>query len=154
MFASRSSGRRPWRGQFRSKGREEYYRLLQDLADNKRIAVEFLDLAFNQRDPETAARRYLGATYTQHNPTAADGPQGFLALAKHFLDQFPELRLDFKRVLAEDDLVAVHLHGTTSEDDPGIASIDLFRLEDGKLVEHWDVSQPVPESAANDNGMF
>jgi predicted SnoaL-like aldol condensation-catalyzing enzyme len=127
---------------------------LPDLEENKRTVVEFLDLAFNGRNPEEAAKRYIGASYTQHNPTAADGIGGFLALARHFLDELADLHLDFKRVIAEGDLVAVHVHGTRSADDPGVASIDIFRLHDGKVVEHWDVSQDVPEVSANDNGMF
>lgn len=127
---------------------------MSDTEANKRTVTEFLDLAFNQGKPEEAAERYMGATYTQHNPGAADGRDGFLAFAKGFTEQFPELRLEFKRTLAEGDYVCVHAHGRVTPEDKGVAAMDIFRLEDGKLVEHWDVSQPVPEESANSNGVF
>jgi predicted SnoaL-like aldol condensation-catalyzing enzyme len=127
---------------------------VSDLERNKRIAVEFLELAFNERRPEEASARYQSPNYIQHNPNAADGPAAFIAFAKGFLAESPDLRLDIKRVIAEGDLVVLHIHATAAPDDRGVAAIDIFRLEDGKIVEHWDVSQPVPESSANDNTMF
>lgn len=66
----------------------------------------------------------------------------------------PGLRADIKRVIAEGDLVVVHVHMKMSDEDRGLAVIDIFRLEDGKIVEHWDAMQPVPEKSANDNTMF
>jgi predicted SnoaL-like aldol condensation-catalyzing enzyme len=79
----------------------------------------------------------------------------FLDLA--FNRKWPEeaaLRLEFKRAIGEDDLVAVHVHGRQEPGDRGLVSIDILRSEDGRLVEHRDVGQEIPESAANDNGMF
>ncbi len=127
---------------------------MSDLERNKRIAVEYLELAFNEGRPEEAAERYQGPTYTQHNPMAADGPGPFIAFAKSMKAEFPELRLDIKRVIAEGDLVAVHLHAMNSPDDRGVGVVDILRFENGKIVEHWDVAQPVPETSANDNTMF
>jgi predicted SnoaL-like aldol condensation-catalyzing enzyme len=127
---------------------------VSDTEQNKRTVTDFLDLAFNQRKPEQAAERYMGATYTQHNPAAPDGRDGFLAFAKDITGQFPELRIEFKRLIAEGDYVCVHAHGKTTPDERGVAAMDIFRLEDGKIVEHWDVSQDVPETSANSNGMF
>ena len=71
-----------------------------------------------------------------------------------FAEQFPQLSLEIKRALAEGDMVVTHSLLKTSPEDRGTAAADFFRLEDGKVVEHWDVLQPVPESAANDHPMF
>jgi predicted SnoaL-like aldol condensation-catalyzing enzyme len=127
---------------------------MSDLEQNKRIAVEFLELAFNERRPEEASERYQSPNYTQHNPNAADGPAAFIEFAKSFLAESPDLRLDIKRVIAEGDLVVLHIHATTAPGDLGVAAIDIFRLDNGKIVEHWDVAQAVPETSANDNTMF
>ena len=123
---------------------------------NKKIVLAFYDAAINQKDFE-AASKYLGDEYIQHNPLAADGPEGlknFLAFAKENLKEY---RTDFKQVFADGDYVIVHAHARSNPNDPsdrGSAVMDIFRLENGKVVEHWDVIQPVPEKAANDNGMF
>jgi predicted SnoaL-like aldol condensation-catalyzing enzyme len=71
-----------------------------------------------------------------------------------FAEQFPQMSVDIKRAVAEGDLVVTHSLLKTSPEDRGTAAADIFRLEDGKVVEHWDVVQPVPESAANDHPMF
>ena len=120
---------------------------------NKEIVIAFYDAAINDKDFE-AASAYLGDTYIQHNPLAADGPQGlesFLAFARENLADF---RVEFKRVLADGDFVVVHAHARANPDDRGSAVMDIFRLEDGKVVEHWDVMQAIPENAMNDNTMF
>ncbi len=127
---------------------------MSDPERNKRIAVEFLELAFNERRPEEASARYQSPGYVQHNPGVDDGPARFVESAKALLAECPNLRLDIKRVIAGGDLVVVHLHATSFPGDPGMAAIDVFRLEDGKVAEHWDVAQPVPETSANENTMF
>jgi predicted SnoaL-like aldol condensation-catalyzing enzyme len=127
---------------------------MSHLQRNKQLVQDFFELAFNEKRLEEAVARYIGPTYTQHNPLAADGPEGLLALGRHYIEQFPEMHLELKRLIAEDDLVAVHVHGRRTPGDPGLASIDIFRVKDGRLVEHWDVGQEVPETSANDNGMF
>jgi predicted SnoaL-like aldol condensation-catalyzing enzyme len=127
---------------------------MHDLEQSKETVRAFYDLAFNQKKPEEAVARYVGSTYIQHNPTAGDGPQPFIEFVNGFIGQFPGLSVDIKRVLAEGDLVVTHSLLKTSPEDRGTAAADIFRLEDGKVVEHWDVLQPVPETAANDNTMF
>ncbi len=124
------------------------------LEANTAAVREFYDLALNQKKPEEAVRKYIGPYYRQHNPYAGDGPEAFIAFVKAFTKEFPELRFDFKRFLAEGDLVAVHCHRTRGAGDRGHAIVDIFRLENGKIVEHWDVVQDIPEKSANSNTMF
>jgi predicted SnoaL-like aldol condensation-catalyzing enzyme len=127
---------------------------MPDLEQNKEMVRAFYELAFNDKKPEEAVARYVGSTYIQHNPMAGDGPQPFIEFVNGFVAQFPDLSVDIKRVIAEGDLVLTHSLLKTSPEDRGTAAADIFRLEGGKVVEHWDVLQPVPETAANDNTMF
>jgi predicted SnoaL-like aldol condensation-catalyzing enzyme len=122
--------------------------------ENKQKVVSYYTLAFNDKKPEEAVAKYVGPKYIQHNPQAPDGPDAFVQFVKTFARQFPELHVEIKRVIAEGDLVMTHSLLTTSSEDRGTAAADIFRLEDGMIVEHWDVLQPVPETAANDNTMF
>jgi len=83
-----------------------------------------------------------------------DGIEGFRSFLQDLKKQFPRLRSDVKRVFADGDFVMIHVHAKRQPEDLGLAIVDIFRLEQGKIVEHWDVRQPVPETAANTNGMF
>ena len=120
----------------------------------KRLVLDFFDLAFVKRQPEQARDRYLGATYKQHNPTAPDGAEIFPALIGGLFTQAPQASFHLKRAIAEDDLVVLHYNLKMFPDDRGQAVVDIFRVEDGRIVEHWDVMQPVPAESNNDNGMF
>ena len=120
----------------------------------KRIVLHFFDLAFVHRNAAEAAERYLGAEYKQHNPLAPDGPEAFVGFIGVFQEQAPEMSFDIKRVIAEDDLVVLHYHLKLSPDDLGQAVVDIFRVEEGRFVEHWEVLQPVPSESANTNTMF
>ena len=125
----------------------------QNLEANKRNVVEFYNQALNEKNFD-AASKYLGARYIQHNPTAPDGAEGLKGFIGFLRDKFPQSRSEIKRVFAEGDYVIVHVHSVREPGTRGRAIIDLFRLENGKIVEHWDVVQPIPEKPANDNGMF
>lgn len=127
---------------------------LDQLAQHKATALAFYELAFNQSQPAEAMRLYGGSTYRQHNPEVADGPAGFVEFVTAFAQRFPHKRLSIKRVIAEGDLVALHVHAVLVPGDPGAAIVDMFRFEDGRIVEHWDVIQRIPEKAANSNTMF
>src|ERR1700739_684206 len=127
-----------------------------DLAGKKRIVVDYYTTGF-AGDPEKAAADYLVPGYIQHNPTVADGPDEFIRGVHLLRDQYPNMRLDIKRVIAEGDLVATHSHVDFEPDNPnnpGGAFMDFFRIEGGKIVGHWDVIQQVPGTSANTNTMF
>ena len=121
---------------------------------NERTVIDFYDLAFNAHKPAEAAQRYIGATYIQHNPLVPNGAAPFVGYFSGFFKTHPAAALDMVRVISEGDLVVVHSKFTTGPEDRGEAIIDIFRVADGKIVEHWDVIQPVPEHSANGNTMF
>ena len=124
-----------------------------DLATNKKNVVEFYEKAINQKDFD-AASKYLGSRYIQHNPTAPDGAEGLKGFIGFLKSKFPASKSEIKRVFAEGDYVILHVHAVREPGTRGRAIVDIFRLENGKIVEHWDVIQDVPETAANTNTMF
>ena len=120
---------------------------------NKKTVLEFYEAGLNKKDFDAAAK-FFGPHYIQHNPNAADGIEGFKKFIEYRREKFPNARSEIKRVLADGDMVILHVHGVREPGERGVAIIDIFRLENGKIVEHWDVVQPIPEKAANSNGMF
>ncbi len=124
------------------------------LEANKKIVLEYTDLAFTQRKPEEAVVKYQGPYYRQHNPSAKDGPEAFIGFVEWFAQTYPSFQIDIKRIIAEGDLVVMHSHLVHEPGERGTAVVDIFRLENGKIVEHWDVVQEIPETSANSNTMF
>lgn len=122
-------------------------------AANKAAVLAFYEQGLNQKDAE-AALKYVGDRYVQHNPNAADGPEGFRKFIGFLREKFPQSRSEIKRVFTDGDYVILHVHAVRQPGDRGSAIIDIFRLEQGKIVEHWDAVQPIPEQSANPNGMF
>jgi predicted SnoaL-like aldol condensation-catalyzing enzyme len=125
----------------------------RQMEENKKIVLDFYDKAINQKD-FAAASKHFGNRYVQHNPLAADGPEGLKAFIQVLRDKFPNYKSEFKRVFADGDYVIVHVHNVREPGTRGRAIIDIFKLENGKIVEHWDVAQDIPEKSANNNGMF
>ncbi|MGZ6007136.1 MAG: nuclear transport factor 2 family protein [Rhizomicrobium sp.] len=120
---------------------------------NKRTVLAFYDAALSRRNIDEAAG-YFGPHFINHNPRSKDGIEGFRALLQDVKKQFPGLRSDVKRAFADGDFVILHVHIKLQPEELGLAIVEIFRLEHGKIVEHWDVRQPIPETAANTNGMF
>lgn len=123
---------------------------------NRQNAVAFYELMFNQCQPREAVERYVGASYTQHNPHVADGKDSFIAYFERMAKDFPGKRVDIKRTVAQANLVVLHCHQVwPTEANKDWAGIDIFRFDDeGKIVEHWDVLQVVPAEALHTNTMF
>jgi predicted SnoaL-like aldol condensation-catalyzing enzyme len=122
---------------------------------NKAVVIAFYNAALNEKDWEKASK-FIGPRYVQHNQAAVDGPEGIKAHIENLKTNFPLNHGDIKRALADGDLVALHIHVKRSPDVLGFAVVDLFRVENGKVVEHWDVVQRIPEptDVKNRNTMF
>jgi predicted SnoaL-like aldol condensation-catalyzing enzyme len=120
----------------------------------KKIVTDFFDLAFVQKKPTIAAKQYISPkTYIQHNPEAANGREAFIKGFGAYVES-TAYQCEIKRVIADGDLVAVHSHCKASAKDVGSAVVDIFRVENKLIVEHWDVLQAVPAKSANQNTMF
>jgi predicted SnoaL-like aldol condensation-catalyzing enzyme len=123
------------------------------MENNKEIVKKVLDTAFNKKDAQTASQM-LTDRYIQHNPLVPTGKEGFVQGITGFLKMFPDAKWTPKKVWAEGDYVIVHSHYQFVKEGKGNAIVDIFRFKDGKIDEHWDVSQEIPHKMAHNNGMF
>ncbi|MGF9832579.1 ester cyclase [Bacillus anthracis] len=120
---------------------------------NKKMVVDFYNEVFNKHNIDIIPK-YVSEDYKQHNPFVADGRKAFMDFFKEDFVKNPNSFAEIKRVVAEGDTVALHVHSRTNSQDKGVAIVDIFRIKDGKIVEHWDVIQEIPNEAANNNTMF
>jgi predicted SnoaL-like aldol condensation-catalyzing enzyme len=123
------------------------------LEKNKATVVAFYDKALNQKDID-GALEYVGEHYKQHNPTAEDDREGFRKFITWIRGDHPQSHSEIKQVFADGDFVILNVHMVRHPGERGLAIAEIFRLEGGKIVEHWDRIQPVPETAKNNNTMF
>ena len=124
-----------------------------NLEDNKKNAIAFYKMAY-EGNPTEAIKKYVGDDYIQHNPAVANGTQGFIDYFQRMRKEYPEKSIAFVRCIAEGDLVALHTHQTWPGNDEYV-TMDFFRFDDnGKICEHWDAIQQIPEKSANPNKMY
>lgn len=120
---------------------------------NKRAVLAFYEAGLNRKNYAEAAR-FLGERYVQHNPTSDDGRQGFARFVTFLRANYPDAHSTVRQSFADGDFVILHVLEKLHPADRGTAIVDIFRLERGRIVEHWDVKQPIPDHTANRNGMF
>ena len=120
----------------------------------KQVVTRFMTQFYVDKKVREAFETWVDPGYIQHNPMAQTGREAAIGFLEPFFTQHPAIHYSILRVIADGNLVAVHSHGTFSPDDRGIAVVDILRVEGCKVMEHWDVVQPVPEKSANSNGMF
>jgi predicted SnoaL-like aldol condensation-catalyzing enzyme len=120
---------------------------------NKNIVKNVLNKAFNEKNVQAAAE-FLTDRYVQHNPQVPTGKAGFLQAIPGLYAAFPDMRWELKQTWADGDYVIAHSLYRYTKDDAGKAIVDIFRVKDGKLDEHWDVAQEIPATMAHENGMF
>jgi predicted SnoaL-like aldol condensation-catalyzing enzyme len=119
---------------------------------NKKLVVDFYRITFIDKQVREGFERYVTPDYIQHNPLVPTGREAAVKLLTPRVTK--DSVADIKRVIAEDDLVVLHVHSRTNAHDRGRAIVDIFRVANGKIVEHWDVVQPVPAASQNNNTMF
>ena len=121
---------------------------------NKAIVIDFFEGVFQKHDVKAYSDRYLDNDYIQHNPFVPNGKAAFINYFVPYFKENPSAKSSIKRVIADGDLVWLHVHAQENAKDLGSAVVDIFRLKDGKIVEHWDVVQKIPAKSANSNTMF
>jgi predicted SnoaL-like aldol condensation-catalyzing enzyme len=125
----------------------------QNIEMNKQNAIAFYKMAY-LGNPSKAVELYVGNEYIQHNPTVADGKEGFIEYFTLMQQDFPEKSIEFVRAIAQDDLVSLHTHQIWPGNDQYI-TMDFFRFDDyGKIVEHWDSIQQIPNKTKSGNTMY
>lgn len=120
--------------------------------NNKQIAITAYQRIFGDLDL-TGVDELISKDFIQHNPTLPDGPEGVKTVVKMLVSQgVPKQKVVFKHVVADDDIVI--LHSRTEMGGKEWRFIDIYRIENGKLAEHWDAMMQMPDAPVNNNPMF
>lgn len=120
---------------------------------NRTVVTDFVRLFYEQKDVRAAFEKHVAADYIQHNPNIVDGRDAAIAaLAPKFSAR--GARFTIQRIVVDGEFAVVHLHGQPDPRSPGGAVADIYRLKQGKIVEHWDVLQPIPVKSINPHPMF
>lgn len=120
----------------------------------KDVVARFLERFYGEGKVRDAFMTWVDPGYIQHNPFAATGRDAAIAFLEPFMAAHPDHHAEVKRLIADGPLVAAHTFSRMDKTDPGVAVVDIFRVEGCKVMEHWDVVQPVPAKSANSNTMF
>lgn len=120
---------------------------------NRAIIKDFAEILYTQRNPRAAMMKYVATDYIQHNPRAGDGRDAAIALLVPLFGA-PGAKFEIKRIIVDRDLAVIHVHGRPDPTTAGVVAIDIYRLKDGKIVEHWDAVQPITPSAVNPHPFF
>lgn len=123
------------------------------LEKNKKNAISFYRMAYEGK-PRQAVDLYVGTDYIQHNPLVGDGKEPFIAYFERMATEYPNKSIEFIRAIAEGNLVALHTHQVWPDNEEYV-TMDFFRFDqNGKILEHWDAMQQIPEESANGNTMY
>lgn len=122
-------------------------------AKNKILVQNFWNAVFNEHKI-SVIDEIVDEKYIQHNPYFKDGRNAFKDGISSFFKEFPNSSAEIKHIGADGDLVFIHNHIKLNADDRGQAAMDIFRVKNGKIVEHWDIIQDIPEKSQNNNTMF
>ncbi|WP_226015802.1 nuclear transport factor 2 family protein [Novosphingobium sp. FKTRR1] len=124
----------------------------------KQVVTQFMHEFYIEKKVRSAFERWVDPSYIQHNPYAKTGRDAAIGFLEGFVNANPGQKTDIRRIIADGNLVSVHSHGWDEAGDAaakrGFAVVDIFRVQGCKVMEHWDVLQPVPETSANTNTMF
>ena len=121
---------------------------------SREVVENFTEMLFGQRQVRAAFETWVREDYIQHKPSIADGREPVIEFLEDLFDRFPGRIFTIHRFIDSNDLVAVHYHSQANIDDLGFAVVDIFRVENCLIAEHWDVVQPVPAESSNNNTMF
>jgi predicted SnoaL-like aldol condensation-catalyzing enzyme len=124
-----------------------------NLKQNKENAIAFYKMAY-EGNPRKASELFVGSDYIQHNPVVGDGIEPFIEYFERMKKKYPNKTIEFVRSVAEGNLVALHTLQIWPENEEYI-TMDFFRFDDsGKIIEHWDSIQKIPETSAHNNKMY
>lgn len=120
----------------------------------REVVDQFIDSLYRKKEVRQAFESWVASDYLQHKTTLPDGREAVIAFLEDLFQRSPDRIFTIHRIIASGDLVVVHYHSQAAPEDLGFAVVDIFRVENCRIVEHWDVVQPVPAQSANDNTMF